>query len=136
MSVLVPVLFNTLINDMDEGVECTVFKLADDTKLGGVADTLEGCAATQQDLDRSEIWAGRNVVKYNKGKCRDLYLAKNNPSVGTSVGWGLTCWRAAERKGTWGSWWTAGSPWVRAVPLWPRRPVASWGILEGAWLVG
>ena len=86
MSVLVPVLFNTFINDMDEGVEHTVSKLADDTKLGGVADTLEGCAATQQDLDRSESWAGRNVVKYNKGKCRDLYLVKNSPRYQCRLG--------------------------------------------------
>ena len=49
-----PDLFYIFINDLVEEREAMLSRFADDTKLGGVADTLEGHAAIQQDLNRKE----------------------------------------------------------------------------------
>ncbi|PKU46640.1 rna-directed dna polymerase from mobile element jockey-like [Limosa lapponica baueri] len=64
---------------MDSGIECTLNKFANNTKLGGMVNTLEGRDAIQRDLDRLERWARAKLMKFNQAKCRVLHLGHGNP---------------------------------------------------------
>ncbi|GAB0190259.1 cAMP-dependent protein kinase inhibitor alpha [Grus japonensis] len=81
-----PALFNIFVGNRDSGIECTLSKFANDTKLCGVVNTLEGKDAIQRDLDRLEWWARVNRVKFNKAKCKVLHVGQGNPQHNYSRG--------------------------------------------------
>jgi len=67
------------INNLGDGIECLLNRLAEDTKLGGVGGIPKCCAAVQKDLNRLERQPDRNHLKLNKGK---LFLPLHHYKMG------------------------------------------------------
>ncbi|GAB0182074.1 mitochondrial enolase superfamily member 1 [Grus japonensis] len=85
-SALGPALFNIFVSNMDSGIECTLSKFANNTKLCGMVNMMEGRDAIQRDLDRLERWACVNRIKFNKAKCKVLHVGRRNPKHNCRLG--------------------------------------------------
>jgi len=59
-----------LLATLDSGTEHTLSMFANDTKLCGAVNTMEGRDVIQWDLDRLERWACVNLMKFNKAQAQ------------------------------------------------------------------
>lgn len=73
-SIVGPVLGNVLINRM---MKWNAPLVSLQVKLWGVAGELEDRAAILRNLNRLEKWAGRDLMKFNKGTCEVLHLGQD-----------------------------------------------------------
>ncbi|RMC17431.1 hypothetical protein DUI87_06013 [Hirundo rustica rustica] len=67
-----------MLNETDKGIECTLSKFADDTKLSAAVDMPEGYNITK---------SNQALMKFNKPKCKLLHLGWGSPD--TIPGWGM-----------------------------------------------
>jgi len=84
--------FNAFINDLDGGPVRTHSKFAKRVVL-----------PSRKDLNRLEKWPNRNLIKFNKEKCKILHLERNHHRHYYILG--DPSWKAAWQKKTWESWW-------------------------------
>ena len=102
-SVMSPVLFTIFISDIDDGLEYTLRKFADDIKLSSAADAAERRDVIQRDLDIQKRWALVNLMRISKAKCKVLHLGRGSPRL-YSLGEELLESSPARGR-TYGSWW-------------------------------
>ena len=77
-SVLWPTCFIVYINDLEENVDSSVSKFADDTKMYMDVSTKEGNRVLQRDIDKVVEWADKWQMEFNSEKCAVMHIGSNN----------------------------------------------------------
>ena len=76
-TVLGPILFLILINDIDIGISSRVSLFADDTRIFKKVDTENDVEDLQSDLDKLYRWQESNNMEFNSKKFEILRYGKN-----------------------------------------------------------
>ena len=79
-SVLGPILFVILINDLPDQIRSTVKIFAYDTKIFRALHEPEDYSYLQDDLDRLVEWSQLWQLHFNDSKCKVLHMGNSNPS--------------------------------------------------------
>ena len=81
-SVLGPLLFTVFVNDIDLGLDCKIWKFADDTKIVREVKGNEDCFKQQKNLDKLVSWGDKWKMYFNVGKCKVMHIGNNNLKFG------------------------------------------------------
>ncbi|KAK4811368.1 hypothetical protein QYF61_027597 [Mycteria americana] len=80
--ILGPTLFNIFINDLDDGIESTLTKFADENKLGGEVDTSEGRVILPL---LGSVWLGSSLAERDLGVLVDNKLNMSQQSTAAAT---------------------------------------------------
>ena len=61
------------------GIEHTLRKFPDNAKLSSAVDTIKGRDTIQRGPNRLKKWAHKNLMMFNKAKCKVLFLGHGSP---------------------------------------------------------
>ncbi len=78
-------MFLIYVNDIDDGLNSKILKLADDTKIASKVTTTGDKEKLQNDLDRLVSSAQKWQVNFNVDKCKVLHTGNNNDHVSYSM---------------------------------------------------
>ena len=79
-------LFLVYINDLEEGVTCSIFKFADDVKLFRKTKEIGDKFYLQDDIDTLVKWSETWQMLFNFGKCKCLYTGRGNTGMNYEMG--------------------------------------------------
>ena len=74
------------IDDLEEGVTCTILKFADDTKLLRETKEIGDKKILQDDIDKLVRWSEKWQMLFNFGKCKCLHTGPRNSGMNYEMG--------------------------------------------------